>query len=82
MKYVIGIIVIAVGFLLIWRSNWLVNNIGRIGWADEHLGSEGGSNLLYKIIGLILIIGTFATLSGCTQSLLLNIFGAGFDTSQ
>jgi hypothetical protein len=36
-----------------------MNNFGRISWAEAHLGTEGGSRLLYKIIGFIIIIAGF-----------------------
>lgn len=78
MKYIIGFIVIAVGFLLVWKSYWLVNNIGTIEWAETHLGSEGGTNLLYKIIGVLLILGTFMTLTGAIPALLTSVFGSSF----
>ena len=76
MKYVIGIIAIVIGFIIIWKSDWLVNNVGSIAWADEHLGSEGGSNLFYKLIGLIIIFGTFMVLTGLLPRMLSGIFNS------
>ncbi len=54
-KFILGIIIAAVGFLLIWKSEWLINNFGRINFAEQHLGSAGGSRLMYKLIGSIII---------------------------
>jgi len=58
-NFIQGLMIALVGFILVWKSNWLMNNFGRIGWAEAHLGTEGGSRLLYKIIGFVIIIGGF-----------------------
>ena len=55
-NFIVGILIAAVGYLLVWKSNWLLNNFGRIGWAEAHLGTEGGSRLMYKLIGFIIIM--------------------------
>ena len=57
--FILGLIIAAVGFLIVWKSEWLMMNFGRIGWADQHLGTEGGSRLAYKIIGTVIIIVGF-----------------------
>ncbi|MFA6588660.1 MAG: hypothetical protein WCT08_06390 [Patescibacteria group bacterium] len=64
MKYFVGIILIGIGFVIIWKSDWLMNNLGRIDWAEQHLGMDGGTRLLYKLIGVVLIIGAFLLMGG------------------
>ncbi len=64
MKYLAGIIIIAIGFVIIWKSDWLMNNMGRIEWAEQHLGSDGGTRLFYKLVGVFLIILSFLLMSG------------------
>ncbi len=78
MKYLIGIIVIAVGTLLVLKTEWLVNNFGRVEWADQHLGTEGGTRILYKLIGIVLILGAFLAMAGVFNALLTNTFGGAF----
>ncbi|MBU0636968.1 MAG: hypothetical protein ABH818_02410 [Patescibacteria group bacterium] len=59
MNILLGIIVITVGTLMVVKSEWLLNNFGRITFFEIHLGSDGGSRLGYKLVGLIVIfIGT------------------------
>jgi len=70
---IIGLIMAIVGFMLIWKTDWFVNNFGRISWAEAHLGSDGGTRLFYKLIGLTLILLGFATITGLFQSLLLTL---------
>lgn len=74
MKYFIGIICIGIGFVIMWKSDWLMNNFGRIAWAEEKLGMEGGTRLFYKLIGLAIIILSFLIMMGIVQSILGAIF--------
>lgn len=74
MKYVLGIIAIVIGFLIVWKADWMMENFGRIGWADEHLGAEGGTRLFYKLIGLAIIILAFFFMFGIGQAILRAIF--------
>jgi len=74
MKYFIGIIAIGIGFLLVWKADWLMNNFGRIAWAEEHLGMEGGTRMLYKIIGILVIIGAFLVMTGAMGAIIKLIF--------
>ena len=75
MSYFIGILIIGVGFLLVWKAGWLMNNVGRIAWADQHLGSEGGSRLFYQLLGILAILLSFLFMSGLGWKILNVIFG-------
>ncbi len=80
MKYFYSFIAIIIGFLLVKYSNWIVVNFGYIDWAEEHLGTMGGSRLMWKLIGLVFIIGAFLVISGLMNNIILSIFapfGAG-----
>jgi len=74
MKYFIGVIAVGIGFLLVWKADWLMNNFGRIAWAEEHLGTEGGTRMLFKIIGILVIIGAFMVMTGAMGAILGAIF--------
>ena len=45
----------AVGFLIVAKSEWMLNNFGRIAFFDQKLGMEGGTRLGYKLIGIFII---------------------------
>jgi hypothetical protein len=70
-----GIILIGIGFVITWKADWMMNNFGSIGWAEAHLGSEGGTRLLYKLIGITIIVLSFLYMSGILASILRGIFG-------
>ena len=74
MKYFIGFITIVIGSLLLIKTEWFYNWTGPIDWAEQHLGTEGGTRMLFKIIGLVLIFGTFLVLTGILPNLLSRIF--------
>jgi len=74
MKYFIGIILIGVGFVIIWKADWLMNNMGRIEWAEQHLGSDGGTRAFYKLIGVGIILLSFLLMSGGLGSGLKKVF--------
>lgn len=69
-NFILGIIIVAVGFLLVWKTEWLVNNFGRINFAEQHLGTSGGSRLMYKTIGIIIIFVGFMIAFDLTDNVL------------
>ncbi|MFA6105402.1 MAG: hypothetical protein WC725_02260 [Patescibacteria group bacterium] len=52
MRYTIGFLLLAVGFAMVIKTEWLIQNFGTNDWAETHLGTEGGSRLMYKLMGL------------------------------
>ncbi len=71
MHIVVGLIMVAVGFLLVWKTEWLVENFGHVDWAEQHLGSDGGTRLFWKLIGILIILIGFGTLTGIFQDILV-----------
>ncbi len=63
MKFIWGIIWIAIGIGIIKYSFPLTNFFGHIPWAEEHIGG-GGTNSLYKIAGIIIIFLAFLYMFG------------------
>lgn len=78
MKFFIGIIAILLGTLVVIKTEWFVENFGASSWAEEHMGSSGGTRMLYKLIGIALILGAMMMMTGLLQIILLNIFAPMF----
>lgn len=55
MYIILGLVILAVGVLIVIKTEAMLNAFGRIAFFERYLGSEGGSRLGYKIIGLIAI---------------------------
>ena len=49
-QFILGMILATIGYLVVWKSEWLFVNFGGIGFAEKHLQMEGGSRLFYKLI--------------------------------
>lgn len=78
MSYVVGILAIAAGVILILKTEWFVENFGASSWAEEHLGTEGGTRLMYKLIGLAMIILSVMGMTGMLGEIIIGTFGRLF----
>ncbi|MFA6526317.1 MAG: hypothetical protein WCT26_02790 [Candidatus Buchananbacteria bacterium] len=54
MHIIIGIIVVAVGFAVVWRPRYFLDFLGRQDWVEK-IFSVNDQELAYKIIGMIII---------------------------
>lgn len=77
MKYVIGILGIVLGMILVIKSEWFFTFFGRIDFADKYLGTEGGTRLMYKLIGILFVIIALLYMTGGVESFLKAIFIPG-----
>jgi len=68
---------IAAGSLIVIKSEWLFNNIGRISFFEEKMG-VGSSRFGYKLIGMIILLLGTLVLTGLWTKLFVGIFGRFF----
>ena len=52
-----GLIAAALGALAVVYTEWIVQNVGYNEWAEEKMSMWGGSRMLYKIIGVLVVLG-------------------------
>lgn len=64
MKILLGILITALGVILVIKTEWFLQNFGRIDWAEQKLGLNGGSRLMYKLIGIAVIFFGFLLITG------------------
>jgi len=74
MKYVMFLILIAVGALMVVRTEWFFNFFGRISWAERTFGFYGGSRLFYKMLGVVIIILSAMMVTGWLEAIIVGIF--------
>lgn len=74
-----GLIITAIGFLMIWKADWIVNNFGYNNWAEAKLGSSGGTRLMYKFIGLIILFFGMLMITGLHDDFLMGTVGKLFN---
>lgn len=73
-----GIIMVFIGFLIIWKTNWIVKNFGRSNWAETKLGSSGGTRLMYKFIGILIMFFGMLMITGLSKGFLMGTVGKLF----
>ena len=54
MNILIGLILVAIGFVIVWKTRKILEFFGPMAWADAKFGG-GGSNLIYKFVGIVII---------------------------
>jgi len=77
-RIIVGIVGTVVGSIMIMRSEWFLSFFGRIDWAEIHLGSEGGTRVFYKLLGMVTILISLMIMTGMIEGLLMAIFGPLF----
>lgn len=78
MKYFIALAAVVVGIFLVVKTEWFLANFGAIEWAEAHLGTSGGSRLMYKLIGIACIALAVLGVTGALGEIILSIFGGLF----
>lgn len=76
----IGIVLVAAGFGIVWKTRAIIGFFGPIDWADRHLGG-GGTALMYKFIGIVLILVGFLWATNLWSAFLQATIGSIFPTS-
>ncbi len=79
---ILGIIITVGGVFMIMRTEWLINNFGRMAWFEEKLGSEGGTRLGYKLIGVVAIVVGIIVMTGSGSELMRWLLGPLMKYSQ
>ncbi len=72
-RILIGLGMVVIGAFMTIKANALYEALGPVPWAEEHLGSEGGSRLMYKLIGIGFCVVGFLLATGLLTSLILTI---------
>lgn len=78
MHYFIGVLLVLAGVAFILKTQWFYENFGTIAWAEEKLGTSGGTRLFYKLIGLVLIFFGFLLITNMWEGFLINTVGKIF----
>lgn len=67
-QIILGILIMAAGAGMVIKTEWLVNNFGRMAWFEDKLGTEGGTRLGYKLIGILAIFIGIIVMTGSSSS--------------
>lgn len=78
MQFIIGLVASLAGLAIVLKTEWIIENFGTNAWAEDKLGTSGGSRLFYKLIGLIIILVGFLMMTGLFQGFLIGTVGKIF----
>ena len=70
MFIIIGLVILASGVFIVIKSEAMLNAFGRIAFFERYLGTEGGSRLGYKLLGLIAIFIGFLIMTNMIDGFL------------
>ncbi len=63
MRYFVSIIMLLVGFVFVWKTDFVVNTVGHFSWAERHLGGAG-TFTFYKLLGVGLLLFGMLLITG------------------
>lgn len=76
-RILIGLLICAIGWLLVWKTQWLISIMGYVNWAEAHLGG-GGTTLFYKLLGTAIIIMGFMVMTNLMEGFVVGLLGGIF----
>lgn len=77
-QIIIGIIGIALGFVFVWQSTYIVDHLtGRNAWAEKTFGGAGTYTLI-KLIGIVLMFVSLIYMTGFAGKLINAIYNLFF----
>jgi hypothetical protein len=77
-RFLGGMVIVAIGVVFVIKSEWFLQNFGAIGWAEQHLGLDGGSRLFYKLFGVMLAIVGISLATGLLGNIIVGTLGGMF----
>lgn len=78
MRFILGFLGIGLGALFVIKTEWFLENFGPISWAEENMGTSGGSRLMYKLLGLGIIFISMMAVTGLLGGFILGTVGKLF----
>lgn len=81
MRIIVGLVLVLVGFAIVWKTRKFIEMFGMSAWAEIKLGG-GGTALLYKSIGILLIFVGFIVTTNLWNAFLEATLGSLFPKSR
>ncbi|TSC76407.1 MAG: hypothetical protein G01um101431_540 [Parcubacteria group bacterium Gr01-1014_31] len=77
-RILLGLVMVGVGAVITIFANRIYEAMGPMAWAEEHLGSEGGTRLMYKLIGIGLAVLGFMVATNLLTNLIISLLSGVF----
>lgn len=76
-RIILGLCITALGWLMVWKTQWFQSMLGYIAWAEEHLGA-GGTRTFYKLLGMAIIVLGFIVVTNLFDAIVGNLLRSIF----
>jgi hypothetical protein len=76
-RTLIGLAIIALGFSMIWKTEWYLRILGMNMWAEQTFGG-GGSRFFYKLFGIVIILIGIIIVTDLWDNLMVWLVGSLF----
>ncbi len=76
-RILIGLVIVALGWLLVWKTDWFMSIMGYVDWAEKWLGG-GGTRLFYKLLGTLIIVIGLMVMTNLFNSFAASVIGGVF----
>ena len=76
-RIIIGLIIVAVGFHLVWKTEFYLDFLGRSEFAEAKIG-PGGTRIFYKLIGCAVCFVGILVMTNVIQGAIIGVFGPLF----
>ncbi|MEK9129858.1 MAG: hypothetical protein AAB526_00425 [Patescibacteria group bacterium] len=70
---IIGLLIIIAGFFLVIKTEWFIRIVGINYWAERWFGTEGGTRMFYKLLGILFCFIGFLTMTGLIKPMVMSI---------
>lgn len=79
-QFIVGMLVACIGFVIVWKADWMYRNFGIIPFAEKYLATEGGTRIFYKLLGILIMIGGMMHATGLLAPTLSYFIGKIFSS--
>lgn len=80
-RILIMLLGIAIGFTMVWKTQKWLDVFGHIGALEQKLGTIGGTRTFYKLLGIVIAVGSVLYVTGGLQVILVAVFGGLFGSA-
>ncbi len=78
-RIIIGLIIVLVGFHMVWKTEFYLDFLGRSEFAETKIG-PGGTRLFYKLLGSLVCFLGILVMTNVIQGIIIGVFGPLFSS--
>ncbi len=76
-RILVGLLVAALGFAMVWKTEFFMSILGEVDFAIKYLGG-GGTRLFYKLMGTAIIMVGFMIITNLWEDFMVGLVSRVF----